>query len=108
MARDSILSQLKRMRMSFRHSLKCGIPIHKEDILHEQSISQMGKYEQYIKNNIVPLRDPDPDARPTAKPTFGNPYKVTFPNSYIFGPISYDNLSFSVENDLILTGNDIF
>ena len=76
MARDSILSQLKRMRMSFRHSLKCGIPIHKEDILHEQSISQMGKYEQYIKNNIVPLRDPDPDARPTAKPTFGNPYKV--------------------------------
>lgn len=74
-ARDSILSQLKRMRMSFRHSLKCGIPIHKEDILHEQSISQMGKYEQYIKNNIVPLRDPDPDARPTAKPTFGNPYK---------------------------------
>lgn len=43
-ARDSILSQLKRMRMSFRHSLKCGIPIHKEDILHEQSISQMGKY----------------------------------------------------------------
>ena len=62
--------------MSFRHSLKCGIPIHKEDILHEQSISQMGKYEQYIKNNIVPLRDPDPDARPTAKPTFGNPYKV--------------------------------
>ena len=76
MARDSILSQLKRMRISFRHSLKCGIPIHKEDILHEQSISQMGKYEQYIKNNIVPLRDPDPDARPTAKPTFGNPYKV--------------------------------
>ena len=78
MARDSILSQLKRMRISFRHSLKCGIPIHKEDILHEQSISQMGKYEQYIKNNIVPLRDPDPDARPTAKPTFGNPYKVFF------------------------------
>ena len=37
----------------------------------------MGLYQQYIKNNIQPLRDPDPEARPSAKPTFGNPWKVT-------------------------------
>jgi len=35
----------------------------------------MGLYQQYIKNNIQPLRDPDPEARPSAKPTFGNPWK---------------------------------
>jgi hypothetical protein len=63
------------MRVSFKQSLRCGIPIHKEHLLHEQSISQMGLYQQYIKNNIQPLRDPDPEARPSAKPTFGNPWK---------------------------------
>jgi hypothetical protein len=74
-SRKTILSELNRMRVSFKQSLRCGIPIHKEHLLHEQSISQMGLYQQYIKNNIQPLRDPDPEARPSAKPTFGNPWK---------------------------------
>lgn len=74
-SRNTILSDLNRMRVSFKQSLRCGIPIHKEHLLHEQSISQMGLYQQYIKNNIQPLRDPDPEARPSAKPTFGNPWK---------------------------------
>ena len=64
------------MRVSFKQSLRGGIPMHREHILHEQSISQMGLYQQYIKNNVQPLRDPDPEARPSAKPTFGNPWKV--------------------------------
>ena len=37
----------------------------------------MGLYQQYIKNNVPPLRDPDPEAKPAPKATFGNPWKVS-------------------------------
>ena len=67
------------MRISFAQSLKCGTPIHKEHVLHEQIISQMGNYQEYLKKSIVPLRDPhaDPDLPKQKGPTFGNPWKVT-------------------------------
>lgn len=75
--RRSILTQLNRMRISFAQSLKCGTPIHKEHVLHEQIISQMGNYQEYLKKSIVPLRDPhaDPDLPKQKGPTFGNPWK---------------------------------
>ena len=71
------------MRISFEQSLKCGTPIHKEHVLHEQIISQMGNYQEYLKKSVAPLRDPnaDPDMPKQRGPTFGNPWKVIF--SYI-------------------------
>jgi hypothetical protein len=78
--RKSILAQLNRMRISFAQSLKRGRPIHKEHVLHEQIISQMGNYQEYLKKSVVPLRDPhaDPDLPKQKGPTFGNPWKVLF------------------------------
>jgi len=75
--RKSILTQLNRMRISFEQSLKCGTPIHKEHVLHEQIISQMGNYQEYLKKSVAPLRDPnaDPDMPKQRGPTFGNPWK---------------------------------
>jgi len=75
--RKSILAQLNRMRISFAQSLKSGRPIHKEHVLHEQIISQMGNYQEYLKKSVVPLRDPhaDPDMPKQKGPTFGNPWK---------------------------------
>jgi len=65
------------MRISFAQSLKSGRPIHKEHVLHEQIISQMGNYQEYLKKSVVPLRDPhaDPDMPKQKGPTFGNPWK---------------------------------
>ena len=71
------------MRISFEQSLKCGTPIHKEHVLHEQIISQMGNYQEYLKKSVAPLRDPnaDPDMPKQRGPTFGNPWKVTLDTS---------------------------
>ena len=78
--RTSILTQLNRMRVSFAQSLKSGRPIHREHVLHEQIVSQMGNYQEYLKKSVVPLRDPhaDPDLPKQKGPTFGNPWKVNF------------------------------
>lgn len=72
--RKSLLETLGRMRMAFRCAVLGGTPLHKEHILHEQGISQMGLYQEYTKNNVPPLRDPDPEAI-VRKHTFGNPWK---------------------------------
>eukprot|EP00731_Ephydatia_muelleri_P030070 Em0021g593a len=76
-ARSCILEQLNRMRINFLHSTATTPNLIEEAPLHEQPISQMGNYQDYLKR-INPLRELDSGSVRTQ--LFGNPFKLERPS----------------------------
>lgn len=75
--RNDILTQLERMRASFKQCLVGGVPLHHEAILHEMPQANMGNYQESEKKiSRHALRDPfeDPSEKKRSH-GFGNPYK---------------------------------
>ena len=87
--RKKILWQLRKMRMNFKQivqssfakavgsSIERAFRIRLQDRIeiHNQPISQMGNYQDYVKALPTPLREANPDA-PRRLHTFGNPFKL--------------------------------
>ena len=88
-SRRNLLSQLRKMRMNFKQvvqttfakavgsSVDRAFRVRLQDRveIHNQPISQMGNYQEYVKALPTPLREANPDA-PRRLHTFGNPFKL--------------------------------
>ena len=88
-SRKHLLSQLSKMRLNFRQvvqssfakaigsSIDRAFRIRLQDRVevHNQPLSQMGNYQDYVKALTPPLREANPDA-PRRLHTFGNPFKL--------------------------------
>ncbi|XP_071407973.1 integrator complex subunit 6 isoform X2 [Pithys albifrons albifrons] len=73
--RRNLLDQLTRMRSNLLKSTRKFLKGQDEDQVHSVPISQMGNYQEYLKQIPSPLRELDPD-QPRRLHTFGNPFKL--------------------------------
>ncbi|XP_069737752.1 integrator complex subunit 6 isoform X2 [Phaenicophaeus curvirostris] len=73
--RRSLLDQLTRMRSNLLKSTRKFLRGQDEDQVHSVPITQMGNYQEYLKQIPSPLRELDPD-QPRRLHTFGNPFKL--------------------------------
>ncbi|XP_009861412.2 integrator complex subunit 6 [Ciona intestinalis] len=90
--RNQLLTQLREMRVNFNHVVRSSIAeavgstgqiaqnkmrVRLQDRveIHNQPMSQMGNYQDYIKGLPAPLREANPDT-PKRLHTFGNPFKL--------------------------------
>jgi len=90
--RYKLLTQIKNMRLNFKQIVQSSFSAAAGDFaeqlantlrirlqdraeVHSQPISQMGNYQDYVKNLPVPLREANPDT-PRRLHTFGNPFKM--------------------------------
>lgn len=80
--RSQLLDQIRKMRLNFHRSLlsannqQARVRLFQDKAeLHNQPISNMGNYQDYLKKMPQPLRELDPDT-PKRVHTFGNPFKL--------------------------------
>ncbi|KAG1670554.1 Integrator complex subunit 6-A [Nymphon striatum] len=72
--REGLLDQTARMRANFLQPFPSNSKLVDDDQLHNQSIGQMGNYQDYIKRMPQPLREID--STPPRQHMFGNPFKI--------------------------------
>lgn len=77
--RSQLLSQIRKMKINFRRAISSSqltrIRLQDKAELHNQPVSTMGNYQEYLKKIPQPLRELDPDT-PRRLHTFGNPFKL--------------------------------
>lgn len=77
--RSQLLNQIRKMRVNFQRVLSSNqltrIRLQDKAELHNQPMSTMGNYQEYLKKLPQPLRELDPDT-PKRLHTFGNPFKL--------------------------------
>ncbi|XP_039250489.2 integrator complex subunit 6-B-like isoform X1 [Styela clava] len=77
--RSQLLNQVRKMKVNFHRVLSSNqltrIRLQDKAELHNQPISTMGNYQEYLKKFPQPLRELDPDT-PKRLHTFGNPFKL--------------------------------
>ncbi|XP_046852731.1 integrator complex subunit 6-like [Xenia sp. Carnegie-2017] len=71
--RSELLDQLARMRINFFHTAPTATRLQDQDSRHSIAISQMGNYQDYLKQTS-PLRELDPGMNRAHM--FGNPFKL--------------------------------
>jgi hypothetical protein len=69
-SRDKLIEVIQKMRTNFFYKFKNA----DEDDLHSISIQDMGNYHEYLKNQVQPLRELDPQK--VRQHMFGNPFKL--------------------------------
>lgn len=69
-SRDKLIEVIQKMRTNFFYKFKHA----DEDDLHSISIQEMGNYHEYLKNQVQPLRELDPQK--VRQHMFGNPFKL--------------------------------
>jgi len=72
--RKSLLDQIVRMRANYLQPSVTNTKLVDEDSRHSLPISQMGNYQDYLKNATVPLREIE--STPVRQHMFGNPFKI--------------------------------
>ncbi|CAK8684006.1 integrator complex subunit 6-like [Clavelina lepadiformis] len=87
--RCRLLQQLRRMRLNFKQVVQSSfakavgssvenslrVRLQDREEIHNQPMSQMGNYQDYVKALPAPLREANPDV-PKRLHTFGNPFKL--------------------------------
>ena len=68
------LDQIVRMRSNYLQPGVTSTKLVDEDSRHSLPISQMGNYQDYLKNAQVPLREIE--STPVRQHMFGNPFKI--------------------------------
>uniref|UniRef100_A0A182THZ6 VWFA domain-containing protein n=1 Tax=Anopheles melas TaxID=34690 RepID=A0A182THZ6_9DIPT len=71
--RRDLIDEIARMRENFFHLPTSGIHVFTKDSGHCLPISDMGNYQEYLKNKETPLRELEPTN--VRQHMFGNPYK---------------------------------
>lgn len=71
--RSDLIDELARMRDNFYKVPAIGINVSSKDAGHCLPISEMGNYQEYLKNKETPLREIEPTN--VRQHMFGNPYK---------------------------------
>uniref|UniRef100_A0A182RMV1 VWFA domain-containing protein n=1 Tax=Anopheles funestus TaxID=62324 RepID=A0A182RMV1_ANOFN len=71
--RRDLIDEIARMRENFFHLPTSGINVFTKDSGHCLPISDMGNYQEYLKNKETPLRELEPTN--VRQHMFGNPYK---------------------------------
>lgn len=71
--RGDLIDELARMRDNFYKVPANGINVNSKDAGHCLPISEMGNYQEYLKNKETPLREIEPTN--VRQHMFGNPYK---------------------------------
>lgn len=71
--RRDLIDEIARMRENFFRSSTAGINLYTKDAGHCLPISEMGNYQEYLKNKENPLREIEPTN--VRQHMFGNPYK---------------------------------
>uniref|UniRef100_A0A182PVI4 VWFA domain-containing protein n=1 Tax=Anopheles epiroticus TaxID=199890 RepID=A0A182PVI4_9DIPT len=71
--RRDLIDEIARMRENFFHLPTSGINVYTKDSGHCLPISDMGNYQEYLKNKETPLRELEPTN--VRQHMFGNPYK---------------------------------
>lgn len=71
--RRDLIDEITRMRENFMRLPTSGINIYTKDAGHCLPISEMGNYQEYLKNKQSPLREIEPTN--VRQHMFGNPYK---------------------------------
>ncbi|XP_053681676.1 integrator complex subunit 6 [Sabethes cyaneus] len=71
--RRDLIDEIARMRENFFRIPTSGITMYTKDSGHCLPISDMGNYQEYLKNKETPLRELEPTN--VRQHMFGNPYK---------------------------------
>ncbi|XP_058063182.1 integrator complex subunit 6-like [Anopheles bellator] len=71
--RRDLIDEIARMRENFFRLPTSGISVYTKDSGHCLPISDMGNYQEYLKNKETPLRELEPTN--VRQHMFGNPYK---------------------------------
>uniref|UniRef100_A0A1B0CFM8 Putative dead box rna helicase n=1 Tax=Lutzomyia longipalpis TaxID=7200 RepID=A0A1B0CFM8_LUTLO len=71
--RRELIDEIARMRENFFKLPTTGINVYTKDAGHCLPISEMGNYQEYLKNKETPLREIEPTN--VRQHMFGNPYK---------------------------------
>ncbi|XP_055709418.1 integrator complex subunit 6 [Phlebotomus papatasi] len=71
--RKELIDEIARMRENFFKLPTTGISVYTKDAGHCLPISEMGNYQEYLKNKETPLREIEPTN--VRQHMFGNPYK---------------------------------
>lgn len=71
--RRDLIDEIVRMRENFLKLPTSGINLYTKDAGHCLPISEMGNYQEYLKNKQSPLREIEPTN--VRQHMFGNPYK---------------------------------
>lgn len=71
--RRDLVDEISRMRENFFKLPTSGVNIFTKDAGHSLPISEMGNYQEYLKNKEPPLREIEPTN--VRQHMFGNPYK---------------------------------
>uniref|UniRef100_A0A182XXW0 VWFA domain-containing protein n=1 Tax=Anopheles stephensi TaxID=30069 RepID=A0A182XXW0_ANOST len=71
--RRDLIDEIARMRENFFQLPTSGINVYTKDSGHCLPISDMGNYQEYLKNKETPLRELEPTN--VRQHMFGNPYK---------------------------------
>ncbi|XP_053678567.1 integrator complex subunit 6 [Anopheles nili] len=71
--RRDLIDEIARMRENFFHLPTSAISVFTKDSGHCLPISDMGNYQEYLKNKETPLRELEPTN--VRQHMFGNPYK---------------------------------
>ncbi|XP_074658084.1 integrator complex subunit 6-like [Tubulanus polymorphus] len=72
--RHMLLDQIARMRANLLQPSPSGTKLVDDDQLHSIPVHEMGNYQEYLKNFVMPLREID--TQPVRQHMFGNPFKV--------------------------------
>ncbi|GAB0096773.1 Integrator complex subunit 6 [Sergentomyia squamirostris] len=71
--RRELIDEIAKMRENFFKLPTTGISVYTKDTGHCLPISEMGNYQEYLKNKETPLREIEPTN--VRQHMFGNPYK---------------------------------
>uniref|UniRef100_A0A1L8DAQ1 Putative dead box rna helicase n=1 Tax=Nyssomyia neivai TaxID=330878 RepID=A0A1L8DAQ1_9DIPT len=71
--RRELIDEIAKMRENFFKLPTTGISVYTKDAGHCLPISEMGNYQEYLKNKETPLREIEPTN--VRQHMFGNPYK---------------------------------
>jgi len=101
--RKSLLDQIVRMRANYLQPSVTNTKLVDEDSRHSLPISQMGNYQDYLKNAAVPLREIE--STPVRQHMFGNPFKIN--KNMIMDEVVLDEVSLNGSPNGGISGNQM-